>query len=137
VSGQIRLQSAQYVGIINGIVYRIDSNTDRSGERVELVPLEVASTTLDERIAPFEHKRRQSNRPDDRPAAIDGSNTTKTTPTPAGAQATATQAPDQEPASEFRLFNREGPEPLRAGHPDLWRLLVAGTCLEGSTFRSA
>jgi hypothetical protein len=118
VSGQIRVQAAQYVGIINGVVYRIDSNMSLSGERVELVPLQVQSIALNERIAPLETVRRQPNMLDAWPAAIDGSDTTKTPPDPADAQA------------------REGPEPLRAGHPDLWHLLVAGTCLEGTTFRS-
>jgi hypothetical protein len=136
VSGQIRVQAAQYVGIINGVVYRIDSNMSLSGERVELVPLQVQSIALNERIAPLETVRRQPNMLDAWPAAIDGSDTTKTPPDPADAQATVVQAPDQEPVNDFRLFSREGPEPLRAGHPDLWHLLVAGTCLEGTTFRS-
>jgi hypothetical protein len=127
VSGQIRVQAAQYVGIINGVVYRIDSNMSLSGERVELVPLQVQSIALNERIAPLETVRRQPNMLDAWPAAIDGSDTTKTPPDPAD---------DQEPVNDFRLFTREGPEPLRAGHPDLWHLLVAGTCLEGTTFRS-
>jgi hypothetical protein len=35
------------------------------------------------------------------------------------------------------LFKREGAEPLRAGHPDLWALLVRGTSLEGTSFQAA
>ena len=54
----------------------------------------------------------------------------------AASEAATGQASDQEQARHVRLFPRDGAEPLRAGHPDLWQLLVAGTCLEGSTFRS-
>ena len=36
-----------------------------------------------------------------------------------------------------RPFNRDSADSLRAGHPDLWNLLVAGTCLEGSMFERA
>jgi hypothetical protein len=38
--------------------------------------------------------------------------------------------------NDVKRFYRDGAEPLRAGHPDLWNLLVAGTCLEGSVFQA-
>jgi hypothetical protein len=122
MSGQIQTQPAQYVGIINGIVYRIDCNKGRAGETVELVPLALDAKALDGRLARSENRQAAdlvSNNQD--PAATD---------------AIVADAPDHKPAQGFVLFTRDGPEPLRAGHPDLWRLLVAGTCLEGSTFRS-
>ena len=41
MSGQLELRRTQYLGIINGIVYRIESNLDGSEKHFELVPLEM------------------------------------------------------------------------------------------------
>jgi hypothetical protein len=137
VSGQIELPRTRYLGIINGVVYRIESNIDGSDRMFELVPLQDKPAGIVDPVAPV------SNRPP-LPATLQSgisilapSEVTGTAGGLANAQATVSEALVQKEETAVRLFPRDGAEPLRAGHPDLWALLVTGTCLDGSTFRSA
>jgi hypothetical protein len=114
-------QSFQYIGILNGVMYRIDPSSGRS-----LEPLPGSQ--------PF---RQQPDRP------VDGLSSHFDAPVPVVRPAPAAPAsPVAETVSiavavtPSNLFHRSGAEPLRAGHPDLWALLVAGTCLEGTSFKS-
>ena len=115
MSAHLSEQSFQYVGILNGVMYRIDPATGRSME-----PMSEAQ--------PFK--------------AWSGNETSAQI---GAALATMGSAPAEAPVVEAivvervaavpsNLFPRSGAEPLRAGHPDLWALLVAGTCLEGSAY---
>jgi hypothetical protein len=121
MSVSVSEQSFQYVGILNGVMYRIDPATGRSLEPMfEAEPFKVWPTYKGAEVSS--------------PAAAD---------LPAiSAEPVAQAAPVAEAAALERtaepsnLFPRSGAEPLRAGHPDLWALLVAGTCLEGSVFSS-
>jgi hypothetical protein len=114
-------QSFQYVGILNGVMYRIDPATGRSLEPIfESEPLKAWPNY---------------------PAAEVSAPAAAALPTisaePAARTAPAVEAAPMERIAEpSNLFPRSGAEPLRAGHPDLWALLVAGTCLEGSAFSS-
>jgi hypothetical protein len=97
----------RYLGIVNGIVFRIDSAVDNAGRTVGLVSLETDAAAASKGVAAAPLRRRP-----------------------------AVHAGPLRSADALNLFPRDGAEPLRAGHPDLWNLLVAGTCLEGSTFRT-
>lgn len=124
MSASISEQSFQYVGILNGVMYRIDPSTGRSIE--PMFGLQPSNDWAD-----FTREE---------PSALVG-----------GALQVAHEAPAVETAADAgvddavvllgrvaapsNLFPRSGAEPLRAGHPDLWALLVAGTCLEGTPFR--
>jgi hypothetical protein len=114
-------QSFQYVGILNGVMYRIDPATGRS-----LEPLSEAE--------PFKRWSGYTGAGVAAPVAA---------PQPAicadpvvHVAPVAEAAPIERITMPSNLFPRSGAEPLRAGHPDLWALIVAGTCLEGSTFSS-
>ena len=123
MSASISEQTFQYVGILNGVMYRIDPATGRS---IEPMPgsqpfKKWGDFTLDEASAPVDAAPLTS----DDASGMD--------------IATAIGAADQDVVVErmtapSNLFPRSGAEPLRAGHPDLWALLVAGTCLEGTPF---
>ncbi len=118
MSAHISESGGNYFGILNGVVYRINPNADASPRGVSgLVPLNMRPV----------------------PAAV------SSTPVRVPCIAPAAPAPDllmdqaraEKEVRAASLFKREGNEPLRAGHPDLWALLVAGTCLEGSAFQAA
>jgi hypothetical protein len=115
MSVSIGEQSFQYVGIVNGVMYRIDPLSGRS-----LEPMFGAQ--------PF---KKWSDYPTiDAPAQSSDAG-----PSESGApaiEAAARSVPRV--AVPSTLFPRSGAEPLRAGHPDLWALLVTGTSLEGSAF---
>jgi hypothetical protein len=136
MSGQVHQRHARYLGIINGIVFRIDSTVDSSGSSLELVSLEIGSVAgrkgyaAAQTIAPPAPHAERPLSPDASDVEADSSGD------PFGAEETVDEAPGGKSESAAKPFARDGVEPLRAGHPDLWNLLVAGTCLEGSTFRS-
>jgi hypothetical protein len=128
VSGQIGQGLTSYLGIINGTLYRIDGAMDPSWKLLELVPLKIQSTPVDAHLATVLNGPPLSALAF--PAEGEGS------PRLTGKEAPVKKALVQKDESAVRLFAREGAEPLRAGHPDLWHLLVAGTCLAGGTFKS-
>jgi hypothetical protein len=122
MSAHVSAESFQYIGILDGVVYRIDPS---SGAPLEPIlgsqPFKMRSEPATGEASPQISLAR--------PAVA---------AEPAIAAPTVVEAASVErvvPVSN--LFPRSGGEPLRAGHPDLWALLVAGTCLEGSNFRSA
>jgi hypothetical protein len=122
MSVSVSEQSFQYVGILNGVMYRIDPSSGQS-----LTPMFEAEPFKqwpkfgrDEALAPAT------------PAVPAISITEPAVETPAADQVVKAE----QAAAVSNLFPRSGAEPLRAGHPDLWALLVAGTCLEGSSFSS-
>jgi hypothetical protein len=136
VSAQVREQSARYLGILNGKVYRISTNLDSSEKTLELVPFALQPPPTIEHCKPDETSHSSATDHEAASPAV--------APPPAVASRRVARAEpiDDEARAEkkeraARLFSREDSDPLPAGHPDLWNLLVAGTCLEGSTFRSA
>ena len=129
MSGQTRDGLTQYLGIINGIVYRIDNSPEEPGKKLGLVPLDL------QHLGGSSDKAALSAYPAALLTALASSGAAKAPDSPRVAEAKLATAPALE-GSLVTQFPREGPEPLRAGHPDLWRLLVTGTCLEGNTFKS-
>jgi hypothetical protein len=120
MSAHISEQSFQYVGILNGVMYRIDPLSGRSIEPIfASQPLTKWSDDAEEE-APAEVSLALPN--------------VSAEAAPTSEMAAEEVCEDVVPVSN--LFPRSGAEPLRAGHPDLWALLVAGTCLEGSEYRS-
>jgi hypothetical protein len=136
VSGQIRQGFTGYLGIINGVVYQIDSTLHTSWRPLEVLPVELQSNALHARLANPLNERPLSAHPDAPLSAPAPSEKTGGTSGLIGKRATVERVPVQKDEATTRLFTREGAESLRAGHPDLWHLLIAGTCLEGSAFKS-
>ena len=136
MSGQTGCESIEYCGVINGIVYRFTNNVADSETVFEIAPLGINSAAVGESLLASLDNALASGSSEIRLPLATGSTTAEDTDSPPPAEATVEPAVIQEQELPVRLFAREGAEPLRAGHPDLWRLLVAGTCLEGSTFRS-
>ena len=115
MSAHVSEQSFQYVGILNGVMYRIDPATGRSMEPMfGTQPFKTWSGT--ETSAQIGTALANMGA-DAAPVAV--------------AEAVVIERVAAVPST---LFPRSGAEPLRAGHPDLWALLVAGTSLEGSTY---
>jgi hypothetical protein len=133
MSGQIQSGPTRYLGIINGIVYRIDSTVSPAGPAFGLVPLEIEPLPVGEGLATTEPMPPPPARPARRRSGHMSVAAAETSATPPG---TDDDARARKAEIAAALFPRDGAEPLRAGHPDLWNLLVAGTCLEGSSFRS-
>jgi hypothetical protein len=121
MSVSISEQSFQYVGILNGVMYRIDPLSGRSLEPMfESHPLE-----------------KWSDQPKNELSAYIAAAAPVVSAEPARKEAAVAETVAVERiAVSSNLFPRSGAEPLRAGHPDLWALLVSGTCLEGSAFSS-
>ncbi|WP_216849899.1 hypothetical protein [Acidisoma sp. L85] len=136
VSGQVHEQSTRYFGVLNGKVYRISTNMDSSEKTLELVPFALQPPATIDQGEPENASH---------PAAADHQAASLAIAPPlkvASRRVARTEPINDEARAEqkeraARLFSREDSDPLPAGHPDLWNLLVAGTCLEGSTFRSA
>jgi hypothetical protein len=135
VSGQVDEQSSRYLGILNGVMYRINMDTGNSGRTFELVPFELQPAATAEGGEP------DATMP---PLAVDleavaaavAPSVAVASRRVARAQPIIDVARAEKKERTAKLFNRDDGDPLRAGHPDLWNLLVAGTCLEGSTFES-
>jgi hypothetical protein len=119
MSVSIGERSFQYVGIVNGVMYRIDPTSGRSVE-----PMFGAQ--------PY---KTWSDYPTiDAPAHASAARPSQIGALAIEASTTAEARSVQRVAVPSTLFPRSGAEPLRAGHPDLWALLVTGTSLEGSAF---
>jgi hypothetical protein len=123
VSAQISQQNFQYCGILNGVAYGIDPASGGSFKPM----FEVESWRMP--MAPAVGKPA----PDVTVASEAASSEAETAETMAAAAA-AEMVRAERIARTANLFPRSGGEPLRAGHPDLWALLVVGTCLEGSEY---
>jgi hypothetical protein len=106
-------KSAQYVGVLNGVVYRLDADMNICGPVFRQAPQDVPPASV------------RAARPTPAAAIV-------VQCPPAATPADDGNFEDLDPAS--RPFHRESADPLRAGHPDLWHLLIAGTCLEGSPY---
>jgi hypothetical protein len=121
MSASVSEQNFQYVGIINGVMYRIDPSNGRSVEPM------FGSQPI----------KKWSDYPTIEASAQSSAALATAREAPASVASTAIEASSvQRIAASSSLFPRSGAEPLRAGHPDLWALLVTGTCLEGSAFSS-
>ena len=121
MSVSVSEQSFQYFGILNGVMYRIDPSSGAFAQPT-FAP------------QPFEH---WSNHVRDQAIVPAVARPTGAPPAPATEPSVlANPCPIEGASAPSKLFPRSGGEPLRAGHPDLWALLVSGTCLEGSTFNS-
>jgi hypothetical protein len=130
VSAHISESGVEYVGIINGVTYRIGPATGAIPQSAfARTPFGVQPFSPTQWLIPIEPPQPVTTSPDEARTA-------------AAVQADAAPAIDplvdqaraEREARAAKLFKRDSAEPLRAGHPDLWALLVAGTCLEGSTF---
>ncbi len=124
MSAQISEQISQfYVGTLNGVTYRIGPGAMTPGGKLYA-------------LEPFEGMSKPVS---GRPAAPRAATATAPeTPAPmATVETSARSAPVERARAAATLFKREGAEPLRAGHPDLWALLVCGTSLEGTSFQAA
>lgn len=128
-------QPARYLSILNGVWYRVDASMVSSGRVFRLAPQDIQSAAAmgrlvpDTTIHPFAAHREAIPTVVAPPIAADSERSARAEP---NVEEVHTEI--QEKAA--KLFTRESGEPLCAGHPDLWNLLVAGTCLEGSTFSS-
>ncbi len=124
MSAQISEQTAQfYVGTLNGVMYRIGPGALTPGGKLfALEPFEGLSAPV---------VGRPTAQRIEAPPAAEAS-------APVVAPETSLRtAPVERVTAAPTLFKRDGAEPLRAGHPDLWALLVRGTCLEGTSFQAA
>lgn len=119
MSAHLSQPSFQYYGVLNGIMYRIDAESaSPSAPLFGAVPVSLQNTV-------FERMARAPSPVAEAPAVID----MKSPEELAAEQLRAERA-----AARALLFRRDGAEPLRAGHPDMWALLVNGTSLEGTDF---
>jgi hypothetical protein len=129
VSAQISEQTSQfYVGTLNGVMYRIGPGAMTPGGKLfALEPFEALSVPVAARPA----IQRDATPPGAEAPVPE-------TPAPVAASETIARTTQPERATAaVTLFKREGAEPLRAGHPDLWALLVRGTSLDGTSFQAA
>jgi hypothetical protein len=134
LSSKSNEQSRQYIGVLNGVWYRMDADENSTGGLCRLDPKDLppsakipaisgtnrysqsAHSNLSQEIISearngnFQDKVVQRTNVDDLASELS--------------------------KNDVKRFYRDGAEPLRAGHPDLWNLLVAGTCLEGSVFQA-
>ena len=131
-------RSSHYVAVLNGRWYRIDGEKNSSEEFFRSDPLDLQPPPA---AAPA--------------AGLDPAKTASLYVSTVGPVPESEAAPEivskkryrprikiEDASSEMqqngvRPFSRDGSDSLRAGHPDLWNLLVAGTCLEGSVFQRA
>jgi hypothetical protein len=129
VSAHIRESAVEYVGIINGVTYRIGPGADAMSQGAfGRVPFGVRPFTATQWLIPMEPPQPAEAAPDEA-AAVQADAAPAVDPL-------VEQARAEREERAAKLFKRDSAEPLRAGHPDLWALLVAGTCLEGSSFES-
>jgi hypothetical protein len=126
MSAHVTEQSFQYVGILNGVMYRIDPSSGGPAEPMFGTQAFKKWYNLDDNKASAASNLMQ-------PAVPQLSAAPVPAPTAAVAEAVIVERVAAPPSN---LFPRSGAEPLRAGHPDLWALLVAGTCLEGCAYVS-
>ncbi len=136
MSGQVHQRRTHYLGIINGIVFRIDGVADGAGGTIGLVSLETETMPTVKEIAAAPRTAAPAAQAALPLSGHVSSVVAETSGNRCGAAETVGEAHTGKAESPVTLFPRDGADPLRAGHPDLWNLLVAGTCLEGSTFRS-
>jgi hypothetical protein len=130
-----------FVGTLNGVMYRIRPGALATGGTMfSLEPIDAPAPSPARAMEPIDLRsaavlrgraQAQAQAPVAAPSA----------PGDAAAEAIGEPVPDtgiaEREAAAAKLFKREGAEPLRAGHPDLWALLVRGTSLEGTTFQEA
>jgi hypothetical protein len=143
VSAQISEQTSQfYVGTLNGVMYRIRPGAMTPGGKLfALEPFEAPSSrTLLTPVGrveapPASVAGRSAAQPDAAAPALETARETATTDVAGETGAPSLMA--ERVTAAATLFKREGAEPLRAGHPDLWALLVRGTSLEGTSFQAA
>jgi hypothetical protein len=132
-SDKCRENSAEYICVLNGVWYRM--NADMSGAAFKLVPEDLPPPA--ETVSALQVTKRRPPAMRLEPVPTTGSSPRAASfedSTDDGKNIRCGASGMQENA--VKVFNRDGAEPLRAGHPDLWHLLVAGTCLEGTTFQS-
>lgn len=133
MSVHISGSGVEYVGIINGVTYRIDPSANALSQGIfGQMPFGMQPFSSTKWLTPIEPSQTATTELHETPPAT----AAPTDATPA-LDLLVEQARAEREARAVRLFKRESGEPLRAGHPDLWALLVAGTCLEGSVFQSA
>ena len=133
VIDKCREQTAQYVVVLNGIWYRMDASGDSPGGLSRLAPQEMPPPAAPGDETPPKRKasfaaRSKAVRSSPAPYNVAGSQSFQSS------QITVDDAMSQPREQAGKPFYRDGAEPLRAGHPDLWNLLVFGTSLEGTDF---
>jgi hypothetical protein len=126
-----------YVGTLNGVMYRIRPDAlAPGGKHFALEPFEGPRHGIAQPADPTGLGIVGSAAPD-LAAQLAAPLVPVAADAPVVALSPADRAKAERDAAAVKLFKREGAEPLRAGHPDLWALLVRGTCLEGTTFQAA
>jgi hypothetical protein len=135
VRAHVSEPNTQYLGILNGVTYRIDLESGDSARIFGRASINVQAPEIVEGLTQTETGH-----------SVAAAQVACPVTAPSAAASHAPVSGKEAIVDTVRadggvrattLFKREGGEPLRAGHPDLWRLLVAGTCLEGTTFQSA
>jgi hypothetical protein len=128
-----------FVGTLNGVMYRIRPGALATGGTMfSLEPIDAPAPALARAREPIDLRSDgvlRGRAPAQAPVAVPSA------PGDAALEGIVEPVPDtataEREAAAAKLFKREGAEPLRAGHPDLWALLVRGTSLEGTTFQDA
>jgi hypothetical protein len=139
VSAHVPQQTTPYyVGTLNGVMYRIRPGAMVPGGKMfALEPFEGPGHVPGQDRAPLVLRPAVPAGRDQVALAFEPPAPAIRDEAAASAALLAEQAKAERAAVAARLFKREGAEPLRAGHPDLWALLVRGTSLEGTTFQAA
>jgi hypothetical protein len=126
-------QSARYLGVLNGVWYGMDANLDSSGGIFKLAQQDIPSPAV-ARLMPGMARASVATPREPVSAVVGPPDEDRVEDWPFFE--TGAEDEDSETLEKpVKPFYRESAEPLRAGHPDLWNLLVAGTCLEGSIFQ--
>jgi hypothetical protein len=134
LSSKSHEKSSQYIGVLNGVWYRMDADAHSPGALFRLDPKDLPPSAKIPAISSTNRCSQSAHSKSNREIVSQAES--------CNFQADIIQTTTVDDlASEFsgndvKRFYRDGAEPLRAGHPDLWNLLVAGTCLEGSEFQA-
>jgi hypothetical protein len=134
LSDKCHERSFQYVVVLNGVWHGLDATMGSSGALFEIDRQNLQPPLPKARLETATKRRSFCVRSKPLPAVaaspgtVDGAD-------PAAQSLGGNQAEPERQASAAKLFHRDSADPLRAGHPDLWNLLVTGTCLEGSPYK--
>jgi hypothetical protein len=132
-SDKCHAQSARYLGVLNGVWYGMDANSDSSGGIFKLSQQDVPSPAV-ARLMPGMARSSVAAPREPVSAVVEPPEADDVEDWPVSETGVEDEG-SETPEKPVKPFYRESAEPLRAGHPDLWNLLVAGTCLEGSIFQ--
>ncbi len=133
LSDECQEPRAQYVGVLNGVWYRMDAGKSISGGGFRLAPDDMPPPAVAAHLISGLSAQSFPTHAKPEPIVVALSGSLDAADGVPVAEMTAGQGTEGLEKA-VKPFQRESAEPLRAGHPDLWNLLVAGTPLEGSVF---